>query len=231
MTNHIHTKPRTYRWLSWLLRVVIPVMVVPPLLWTIQEFPKLEPISSRMQEIFNDYGFWVSGIGEAADNSTPFNTWCIEGRDGMIGDRFTGFVFELPNGLLFPFVTFDEAYFGDANELYDEFYQEHPEYQDESVAQGTDFSRFNCTLKRPRTVQNMAVYGSGGLLGILAGLLGIFAIVRFDGQSENPLIEYGIITGLAVPITVISGAWLYMLPTLLISGLIAAYLFINREVL
>lgn len=231
MNNHIRSKPRTYRWLSWLLRLVVPVMVIPPLLWSIQEFPQLEPISSRMQQTFNDYGFWVSGIGKADDNTTPFDTWCIEGRDGLIGDRFTGFVFEMPNGFLFPFVTFDEEFFDNPDDLYDDFYQEYPEYQDESVAQGTNFSRFHCSLKRPRTVQNMAIYGSGGLLALLAGLLGIFAVVRFDRQSENPLVEYGIITGLAVPVTIISGAWLYMLPVVVSSGLVTVYLFLNRDVL
>lgn len=231
MGTQLRNKPRTYRWLSWLLRLVIPVMAIPPLLWSIQELPQLEPISSRMQQTFNDYGYWVSGIDEADGSTGPFNTWCIEGRNGLLGDKFTGFVFELPNGLLFPFVTFDEDFFNNPDDLYDEFYQEYPEYKEETVAQGTGFSSFSCDLKRPRTIQNMGIYGSGAILAIVAALLGIFAAIRFDSQSENPLVEYGVIIGLAVPVMVISGAWLYMLPAVVTSGLITAYLFLNRDVL
>ena len=105
------SEPKTYRWLTWLLRLIVPAMAATPLLWSAQQLPELEPIPNRVSRFIDDWGMWVTGIGEMPQPEVQPgllpSIWCISGQDGFVfGDTFNGFLIDV-DGYVFPLSSTD----------------------------------------------------------------------------------------------------------------------------
>jgi hypothetical protein len=242
--SEFRSKPKSYRWLSWLLRLIIPIMAVPPLLWSLEAYPRLEPVPTRLESFVNQTDLVITEIGEPDEEFVPlpYQMWCMKGRDGILsGDKFVGFLFGLPDGYIVPVVFYEDEQGGELEQFYQDILEGEfePEESNESVAYTPPppsatpadiIASLGCDFKEPRTTLNMAIYGSGGILALLILFIGGFASFRFDFANSNPYPEYA---GLAIAslITALLSQSVLMAVPLVISVGMTAFLALKRDVL
>lgn len=250
------SKPVTYTWLSWLLKLIIPLMVLLPLFATTTSYMDLAEAPSEAKLYFTYIGEELVEIGKAKQ---PY----------VFEDSFEDFE-EIPeqrnpSAQSEVFLTghiATEAQISDTTQVNHEFEQwcyislrssvpivgdaargfliEVPDYGfidpefgvvNYSVSEYQQrLDEAECQPEPVKTQYNTILYGTRFVLTLAVGFLAIFAAYSFDKKNRNPLLEYSIIILMSLLALPLMFEAVYTIP--LVFAIPAfGYLFWKRDVL
>lgn len=248
------SKPVSYTWLSWLLKLVVPVMVLPPLILTANDYLNLKELPSGAELYFQLIDEEVVEIGKAQ------NPYILDGSDNFddlpeqinpsaqaeiyyaayhlddnvplsaqSANSFEQWCYVSRRG--------DNPIFGKKTRGFlidvDEFGIFDPEFGTANYSTGEYdalLREADCQPEPVKSQFNTILYLVRLCIAVAIGLLGAFAAFSFDHDNRNPLIEYGLIIFLATASLAMSMVAVYVVP-LALALPIGGYLFWKRDVL
>ncbi len=249
------SKPVTYTWLSWLLKLMVPLMILPPLVATVTGYLALEDAPQDAKLYFKYVGEELVEIGKAK------NPYIFEGgpqdfeqipeernpsaqtevyltshisTEAAMPDLQVNHEFEqwcyisLRNSV----PIFSETTRGFVIDVPDYGFVD-PEFGlvDYSTS---EYQRLleeaDCQPEPVKTQYNTILYGARFVLTLLVGFLAAYGVYSFDYNNRNPLLEYSVIilvSFLGLPLMLKA---VYAVP-LLFAIPVFGYLFWKRDVL
>jgi hypothetical protein len=252
------TQPRTYRWLGWLLILIVPFLALPPLVWSMNQYRHLKEAPTGAHAYFEIIGEHLIALGKAEQlrnlediENLPEEPEDIVAQTSPAADLWVAYYPTTPEN---------------PSPSQEEFSHTFPQWCYVSVSSNmplptntrrgflievehgwfvdpdwglqnysrkefsTKLDETECKLSDVHSTYNNIRYLGGGVMALGLGLLAGFAAYAFDQQDRNPLIEYGIVVGLGTLGVVFVSPLAYGI-SVLIGGIIGGYLFLRRDVL